>query len=106
MDATRARIDKLQADRDRRRSLAVQTKQERLAQEQALREAGETGSVELIRLVEEWRSKHANEQQPHSLSTSHNINICVRKRPMSEKERQQQDHDAITVLHPKVWIHT
>ncbi len=33
------------------------------------------------------------------------INICVRKRPISQKEVKKKDWDSITVVHPVVVVH-
>ena len=106
MDATRFKIEQMEADRERRRQLQEQTKKDQQAYELQLRKAGNTGNVDFIGLVEEWRASHEKDAKPHALGESHNICICVRKRPMSDKEYAKQDHDSITALHPKVWIHT
>ena len=64
-------------------------------------------------MVRRWRKDHEHEGKPHesSIIDSNNIRthpalcICVRKRPLSDKERSKQDHDSVTVLNPAVWIH-
>ena len=34
------------------------------------------------------------------------ICVCVRKRPLNDKERKKRDHDAVTVLHPTATVHS
>jgi Kinesin motor domain len=81
-------------------------------------------------MIRRWREQHASDARPHynnttndetdaidtssSASTIHRrhqfprqrICIAVRKRPVSDKERDRNDHDSITVLNPTVWIHS
>ena len=45
------------------------------------------------------------EANPHSADGEARIVICVRKRPISEKEVTRKDHDCVTCLHPVVWVH-
>lgn len=45
--------------------------------------------------------------EPHESSDEHpRICICVRKRPISDKERQKCDHDSVTCFNPEVTIHS
>ncbi len=59
-------------------------------------------------MVREWRATHAD--QALSLDACQTsppkICICVRKRPISDKERNKNDHDSVTCLNPEVWIHS
>ena len=72
-------------------------------------------------MVRRWRAEHAHEERPHarnynsnngsatsetsSIRTHPALCICVRKRPLNDKERAKQDHDSVTVSNPTVWIH-
>lgn len=80
--------------------------------------AGNPGDVDFIGLVRSWRKEHSHTARPMALAGSiinnneppasdgpPRICVAVRKRPVSDKERERSDHDSVTVLHPKVWIH-
>ncbi|KAL7577061.1 hypothetical protein ACA910_006801 [Epithemia clementina (nom. ined.)] len=113
-DQTRLRIEKMEAEREERRRAMQQRKQQRAAEEKANREAGNPGDVDFIGMVRRWREEHKHERQPYHQSNNDSSSdvrthpalcICVRKRPLNDKERTKQDHDSITVLNPAVWIH-
>lgn len=68
---------------------------------------GNPGDVDFIGLVSRWREENgvSTNNSPrlaevdHSISTSHpKICICVRKRPVSDKERRKLDHDSVTCV--------
>lgn len=106
-DQTRLRIEKMEAEREERRRLMLERKQERAEEEQRLIAAGNPGDVDFIGLVRKWREDHGNTAEPYDSQTRHpKICICVRKRPVSDKERKRRDHDSITCLHPTVWVHS
>lgn len=57
--------------------------------------------------MQKWRDNHTNDHRPYeSKKEKPRICICVRKRPVSDKERKRKDHDAVTCLHPVVWVHS
>lgn len=58
--------------------------------------------------MRKWRESHEGDARAHDDSSGHHprICICVRKRPISEKEVKKNDHDSVTVLHPDVWVHS
>ena len=58
--------------------------------------------------MREWRETHQGDAQSHdAFSREHpRICICVRKRPISEKEVKKNDHDSVTCLHPDIWVHS
>lgn len=87
-------------------SILQQRKQARAEEEQRNLAAGNPGDVDFIGMVRQWRTEHASEAQPHDGAPHHRICICVRKRPISEKEREKNDHDSVTCLNPVAWIHT
>ena len=58
-------------------------------------------------MIRSWRAEHAGDAQPlDDQAPPGRICVCVRKRPISEKERQKDDHDSITCFNPIVWVHT
>ena len=69
--------------------------------------AGNPGDVDFIGMVRSWRAEHASDATDFEPAFSGNsrLCVCVRKRPISDKERDKSDHDAITCLNPEVWIH-
>lgn len=101
----------MEKERRERRKTMMQRKEARKQEHLKNLEAGNPGDVDFIGLVEEWRR-----QQEESLSgtnplplfatTNSNICIAVRKRPMSDKERQKMDHDSVSCFQNKVWIHS
>lgn len=83
----------------------VQRKKSRAAEEERNIQAGNPGDVDFIGMVRKWREDHADAARPHS-SEHPRLSICVRKRPLSDKERDRKDHDSVTCLNPDVWIHS
>mmetsp|Transcript_14087 Transcript_14087/g.20814 ORF Transcript_14087/g.20814 Transcript_14087/m.20814 type:complete len:552 (-) Transcript_14087:62-1717(-) len=106
-DATRLRIEKMEAGREQRRRAMQERKQTRKDEEERQRAIGNPGDVDFIGLVQAWRDEHADQAQDHATNTSSvpKICICVRKRPISDKERAKKDHDSITCFHPNVTVH-
>mmetsp|Transcript_34252 Transcript_34252/g.48677 ORF Transcript_34252/g.48677 Transcript_34252/m.48677 type:complete len:561 (+) Transcript_34252:74-1756(+) len=106
-DATRLKMEKMEAEREERRRAMQERKMERAEEERRNLAAGNPGDVDFIGLVRKWRKEHSHEVQ--ELETSHDdhprICICVRKRPIFDKERQKNDHDSVTCYHPQVHIH-
>jgi kinesin family member 2/24 len=93
-----------------RRSLPItliQLKKARAEEEQRNIAAGNPGDVDFIGMVRQWRADHANDAIPYQSGPQQpRICICVRKRPISDKERERNDHDSVTCLNPCVWVHS
>jgi len=106
-DATRLRIQKMEAEREDRRRKTEEKKQEKAQTEKRNIAAGNPGDVDFIGLVQKWREDHEGQAREHaSATTQPKICICVRKRPVSNKERSKRDHDSVTVLNPIVCVHS
>lgn len=106
-DQTRLRIERMEAEREERRRVIQERKQERAEEEQRNLAAGNPGDVDFIGLVRKWREEHSGTVQPHNSTNDHpKICVCVRKRPVNDKERRRRDHDSVTCLHPTVWVHS
>eukprot|EP00521_Asterionellopsis_glacialis_P009471 CAMPEP_0195287496 /NCGR_PEP_ID=MMETSP0707-20130614/4530_1 /TAXON_ID=33640 /ORGANISM="Asterionellopsis glacialis, Strain CCMP134" /LENGTH=694 /DNA_ID=CAMNT_0040347251 /DNA_START=117 /DNA_END=2201 /DNA_ORIENTATION=- len=106
VDQTRAFMEKKEAEREERRRAMRERKEERAQEEQRNIAAGCPGDVDFIGLVRKWREEHQGIARDHSSKAEHpRISICVRKRPVSDKEREQNDHDSVTCLHPTAWVH-
>jgi kinesin family member 2/24 len=85
----------------------IQQKKARAEEEQRNIAAGNPGDVDFIGMVRQWRADHANDAIPYRSGPQQpRICICVRKRPISDKERERNDHDSVTCLNPRVWIHS
>lgn len=98
-------IQRLQRDRDERRRNMELAKQERLAEEQRNREMGTPGDVDFQRMIRNYREKEAPPEQIHQPSEDMKICICVRKRPISQKEIKRKDYDSVTCSNPVVVVH-
>mmetsp|Transcript_48376 Transcript_48376/g.89712 ORF Transcript_48376/g.89712 Transcript_48376/m.89712 type:complete len:282 (-) Transcript_48376:21-866(-) len=107
-DQTRRRIERMEAEREERRRAMQDRRAERAAEEERNIAAGNPGDVDFIGLVRKWREEHGGAARPHESSAGDHpkICICVRKRPVSDKERKKRDHDSVTCLHPTVWVHS
>jgi kinesin family member 2/24 len=115
-DATRRKIELMEAQREQRRRDIQQRKVERKQEEERNLAAGNPGDVDFIGLVRSWRAVHKNDAEPHygpgsspassTNTTTSKLCICVRKRPLSEKERVKQDHDSISCYNPHIWVHS
>lgn len=108
-DSTRLRIEQMEAEREERRRTMLERKQERAEEDKRNKAAGNPGDVDFIRLVRKWREVHSSDARPHDEFEKYEqprICICVRKRPISEKEVHKHDHDSVTCLHPLVWVHS
>ena len=127
-DQTCLRIERMEAEREERRRTMKARKIERAAAEQANLAAGNPGDVDFIGMVRAWREEHRHAAQPRgdppsivaaagattdangdstvAVAVAPKICICVRKRPVSDKERTKKDHDSVTCLHPAVWVHS
>uniref|UniRef100_A0A7S4JQC1 Kinesin-like protein n=1 Tax=Odontella aurita TaxID=265563 RepID=A0A7S4JQC1_9STRA len=109
-DQTRRRIERMEAEREERRRAMQDRRAERAAEEERNLKAGNPGDVDFIGLVRRWREEHGGSARPHgdssSLGEHPKICICVRKRPVSDKERKKRDHDSVTCLHPTTTVHS
>jgi len=106
-DQTRLRIERMEAEREERRRLMQERKEDRAKEEKRLIAEGNPGDVDFTGFVQKWRDEHSNDTHPYeSKKEKPRICICVRKRPVSEKERKRKDHDSVTCLHPVVWVHS
>ncbi len=111
-DQTRLRIEAMEEQRLHRRNQIKQAREDRAAEEQRNISAGNPGDVDFIGLVRKWREEHGGMARPHqhhdssSSGKNDNICVCIRKRPLNDKERKKKEHDAVTVLHPTATVHS
>ena len=102
-DATVANIEKMERQREERRRAMAEFKKEREAEQLYNEKMGRPGDVDFQRMVDNWRRANCREAE-HRIN-SKKICICVRKRPVSEKEVASKDFDTVTLLNPKVIVH-
>eukprot|EP01038_Epipyxis_sp_PR26KG_P014246 gene14246-19118_t len=98
-------IQRLQRDRDERRRQQKQAKQEREAEDIRNRENGNPGDVDFQRMIRLYRDQQAPPEQDHQSPGETKITICVRKRPISQKEIARNDYDSVTCTNPLVVVH-
>jgi kinesin family protein 2/24 len=62
------------------------------------------GDVDFQRMVKQYRTDQCPLEKDH-IATSIKICICVRKRPISNKEIARKDFDSVTCINPYVVVH-
>jgi kinesin family protein 2/24 len=106
VSSTLAEIQRLQTQREERRRAAEQFKTDRAAEDARNRENGNPGDVDFQRMIRAFRTDSSQMPQPEPhLRNEDKICICVRKRPISQKEVKRNDHDSITCSNPVVVVH-
>jgi kinesin family protein 2/24 len=115
-------MEAMEAQREARRQAMQERKLRRLEETERNAAEGNPGDVDFIGLVRAWRLENASGAvplppppllPPPTFATQPSplppppprICVAVRKRPVSDKERERSDHDSVTVLHPRVWVH-
>ncbi len=101
---TLAEIQKLEKDREERRKNMERYKSERAAEVVRNQKQGNPGDVDFQRMIRKYRESGPKEQ-PHAKTANEKITICVRKRPISDKEVKKNDHDSVTCSNPIVTVH-
>jgi len=103
---TLAEIQRLQKERDERRKAMEQFKNDRALEEQRNRENGTPGDVDFQRMIRAFRSDATQmpSEEAHCVNED-KICICVRKRPISQKEVKRNDHDSVSCSNPLVIVH-
>ena len=86
----------------------VERKASRAADERRNIAMGNPGDVDFIGMVARWRAEQPD-MAPHISNGGESVMricICVRKRPMSVKEREKKDHDSVSCVHPEAHVHS
>ncbi len=101
---TLAEIQRLEREREERRKAQNQARFDRAADEQRNIDMGTPGDVDFQRMINGFRSSMPPEL-PHAAPGAKKICICVRKRPVSQKEIDRKDFDSVTCANPVVTVH-
>ncbi|CAG9331535.1 unnamed protein product [Blepharisma stoltei] len=97
-------IEQIQKKREERRRKMEEeklNKEERKAENEAL---GKLIDVDFQRMVDQFRLQ-VPPQQPHVPSSELKICVCVRKRPIFQKEEKNGEIDALSCANPVIMIH-
>lgn len=78
---------------------------DKAAEEQSNRDSGISGDVDFMRMIKNYREKSIPEEQTHNISANSKICICIRKRPISQKETNRNDNDCVSCSNPLVIVH-
>lgn len=103
-DPTREAIDKINRNREFRRMKMEQKRQIKLQKEVDNQEQGIKCDVDFQLMVEHEKDKVIS-PRPHEIPDIANINIWVRKRPLSEKEELKGEIDWISWTNPAILVH-
>jgi hypothetical protein len=96
-------ITQLQTQREDRRKHAEQVKKKKQEDSKSLLSQGKFGDSEFVGMIEKYRAGLAP-ALAHERGEG-KINVAVRKRPVSERERTAWDHDAVTCSNPLAVVH-
>jgi kinesin family protein 2/24 len=105
MDQTLLAITNLARERDERRKNAEAAKRRKAFEAKEQIANGKFGDVEFVSMIEHYRNNQAGNIQPHVVNYDAKIQVVVRKRPSSDRERQLLDHDAVTCFNPVAVVH-
>jgi kinesin family member 2/24 len=97
-------IQKIEADREARRAKMQQMKEAKEERKLANQAAGKVNDVEYDLLIEQNKA-NVGAALNHVSATEMNICICVRKRPLFDKEYQAGEIDAVSTSNPNVVVH-
>ena len=97
-------IKKMEAARAERRRALEEKKQDKLDRDAQNKALGRNVDVDFDLLISQKRAE-VRPALNHVSSVQMNICVCVRKRPLFEKETAAGEIDVVTVSNPKIYIH-
>ena len=97
-------IQKIEAEREARRAKMQQLKEAKEERKLANQALGKVGDVEYDLLVDQNKAQ-VGAALNHVSATEMNICICVRKRPLFDKEFNIGEIDAVSTSNPNVIVH-
>ena len=111
--STLATIQAMERAREERRQQMEARKDRKEREKLSNAEKGVVGDVDFVRMISAWRDANKDQAKPHATFSTNEaeknaggaICICVRKRPISRREVNNKDHDAVSCVHPSVVVH-
>jgi hypothetical protein len=103
-DSTRAAIDKINQNRENRRRRIEEKRKIKLEKEVTNQQMGIKCDVDFQLMVEGERAK-VKKAEPHKIPDLSKINICVRKRPLFQKEANKGEIDCVSCTNPAIIVH-
>ena len=97
-------IKKMEQARAERRRAYEEQKQAKLERQEQNKAAGRNVDVDFDLLIQQKRAE-VKPALNHVSSQQMKICVCVRKRPLFEKETNSGEIDVVTVRNPKICIH-
>lgn len=97
-------VEKLKQKREERRQKMEDLKREKAEREAENEALGRLGDVEFDLLIEKNRLKQ-HMLQPHTAASELRLCVCVRKRPIFNKEEVAGEIDAISCANPQIVVH-
>ncbi len=97
-------IKKMEQQRAERREKYEELKQEKQNAKDKALAAGKVCDYDFDLMIEEAKSS-VDRALNHLSSATMNICVCVRKRPLFEKETLAGEIDAVTCFNPKILVH-
>lgn len=98
-------IQQLERDRENRRQAAKNRRASKAAEEADNAAAGLVGDVDFMRAIRAFRVENECDACEHDLPSNMKVTVCVRKRPINDKELRRNDHDIVTCFNPRVVVH-
>jgi kinesin family protein 2/24 len=96
-------INKIQQQRDERRAEMNKKRQEKMAKEIENEALGRMGDVEFEGMIDKEKFR-VEALAPHAYSQDLKLTVCVRKRPIFQKELMDGEIDCVSVANPEIKI--
>ena len=97
-------IAKIEAEREARRARMKEEMQAKADRKAENEKAGKNFDVDFDLLIEQHKSK-VEKALNHVSATQMSICICVRKRPLFDKEHAAGEIDSVSCSNPKIVVH-
>lgn len=106
VDPTLKAITTLALEREKRRKNLEEMRRKKTNESISMSQQGKFGDLDFVAMIDRYRSAIAAPLPYLNTSTNRaKINVAVRKRPISDRERSVQDYDAVTCSNPLAVVH-
>jgi kinesin family protein 2/24 len=106
VDPTVQKIENLRLQREERRRAAEAHKVGREAENTNNEKMGRPGDVDFQRMIDLWRAESVGKEGVKALKAADmKICICVRKRPVNQREVRLRDYDSVSCMNPFTIVH-